>query len=73
MAQVMIYVFREPRHYKSKAAESFPFMYGSLEELEMQLITKIADPAVYHVTAFNPYGNLVSEIFKSEKTRGKVK
>lgn len=73
MPMVMIYVFTEPRHYKGKAGESIIFNYGEPQELEIRLLQEIARETVYHVTAYNTYGALVSEIFKSEKTRGKVK
>jgi hypothetical protein len=72
MAMAMIYVFKEPHSWKQKAAESFTFMYAEIQELERQLIAKISEPEVYHVTAFNTYGNLVGEIFKSKKTNGKA-
>ena len=62
----MIYVFKEPRHYKMKAASSFPYMFDNLQELEKQLFIHLeSDEKVYHVTAFNGYGQLISELYRS--------
>lgn len=71
MATAMIYVFKEPRQWKKKSALSFSFYYGDQDELQRQIITQINEPDVYHVTAFNVYGNMVAEIYKSETTKGK--
>lgn len=66
MAMVMIYVFEEPREWKKRSAKSFSFMYTDQAELEKHLQVHIQEPGVYHVTAFNTYGNLVAEIYKSK-------
>jgi hypothetical protein len=71
MAMAMIYVFKEPHSWKSRAAESFPFNYSEKSELDQVLLLRISEPDVYHVTAFNTYGNLIGEIYKSKKTHGK--
>ena len=73
MAQAMIYVFTEPREVKAKSESAFPFMYDGLDELIRQVFLHIDQPGVYHVTAFNGYGECLFEVLKSVKTRGVVK
>ena len=72
MPQAMIYVFKEPRNWKNKAAESVSMMYENQEQINRQLRLKIEEKDVYHVTAFNTYGNLIAEIYKSEGSNGKA-
>jgi hypothetical protein len=68
MPQVMIYVFKEPRRWKNNAGSSFPFMFDKLEELHRQVDLQLNDPAVYHVTAFSTYGEMIYELYRSQKT-----
>lgn len=70
MPQAMIYVFKEPRYHKTKAASAFPYMYDNLPQLEKQLFVHLeSDPAVYHVTAFNSYGQMISELYRSHHVK----
>jgi hypothetical protein len=71
MAQVMIYVFEEPRYHKTKAASAFPFNYDNAAELERQLFIHLEREKVYHVTAFNTYGQLIMELFRSDRQKWK--
>jgi hypothetical protein len=73
MPHAMIYVFREPRNWKNKPAESFSFMYADREELEVKLMVSIEAGDIYHITAFNAYGQMLAEVYKSQTTKGKVK
>ena len=71
MPNVMIYIFKDQRNWKSKPADTLQFNYGDYKELEEQLMKQAAQPNVYHVTAFNSYGQLMGEIYKSKTTKGK--
>jgi hypothetical protein len=72
MPQCNLYVFKEPRSWKGQPAETVPFMYSSVSEVEQRVMQELDRDGVYHVTAFNTYSQLITEAFKSRKTKWKV-
>jgi hypothetical protein len=72
MPLVNLYVFKEPRNWKNKPAETVPFFYSAHCDLQSHMLRLLDGDGVYHITAFNAYSQFVCEVFKSKKTRGKV-
>jgi hypothetical protein len=73
MGMVLIYVFSEPRAWKKKSGKTIVFNFSLRDELETRMNEEINKEGVYHVTAFNTYGDMVAELFKSQYIKGKAK